>query len=165
MNEASESSESAQPAGTRVFSLATLLDTAQLASRIAKQVQPPQTIALTGTLGAGKTQLVRYLAAELGVPPESVTSPTYVLQHTYPGQLKIHHFDFYRIDSAAQVWDLGIDELFEQGCLVIIEWADKFLECLPEDHLTVTISQDSDAVRAATIRASGPRSQALLHRL
>ena len=49
----------------------------------------------------------------------------------------------------------SIDELFEQRSLVIIEWADKFSECLPEDHLSVSISQDADAIRTATIRAGG----------
>ena len=103
------------------YPLATLDDTRCLAEHLAQLLQPPLTIGLVGTLGAGKTQFVRFLVAALGVAAENVTSPTYVLQQTYLGSCKIHHFDFYRLDRAAQVWDLGIDELYEQPCIVLIE--------------------------------------------
>lgn len=165
MSEAFRHSSPGKSAANLVYPLPTLEATAELAKLIAQHVQPPLTIALVGTLGAGKTQWVRYLAGELGVAAESVTSPTYVLQQTYAGQFRIHHFDFYRLASAAQVWDLGIDELYEQRCLVIIEWADKFPECLPQDYLRVTLSQAEDEARTATLSAYGPCSHGLLQRL
>ncbi len=148
-----------------LFPLPTLEDTDALATLLAQHVQSPLTIGLVGTLGAGKTQFVRYLVAAMGVTSESVTSPTYVLQQTYVGRCKIHHFDFYRLESAAQVWDLGIDELYEQTCVVLIEWADKFPKCLPDDCLTIAITQASDGMRTAQFRGSGPNSNALLHAL
>ncbi len=147
------------------YPLATLEDTRCLAEHLAQLLQPPLTIGLVGTLGAGKTQFVRFLVAALGVAAENVTSPTYVLQQTYLGSCKIHHFDFYRLDRAAQVWDLGIDELYEQPCIVLIEWADKFPECLPDDCLTVVMTLTDHHSRWAGFRCSGPTSKTLLEHL
>lgn len=145
--------------------LPTLAATEKLAQQVAQCVQPPQTIALVGTLGAGKTQWVRFFMESLGVAAAQVTSPTYVLQHTYHGPWPIHHFDFYRLESIAQAWDLGIDELFEQPCVVLIEWADKFPACLPEDRLKIHLVEDRLAGRTARISASGSQSSRLLREL
>ncbi len=69
----------------KVVHLSSLAATRQLAVALAEHVQPPLTLALVGDLGAGKTQLVRFLAEATGVPAEEVTSPTYVLLHRYRG--------------------------------------------------------------------------------
>lgn len=142
--------------------LPTLAATELLARQVAQSIQPPLAIALVGTLGAGKTQWVRFFVESLGMAAGQVTSPTYVLQHTYHGPWPIHHFDFYRLESIAQVWDLGIDELFDQACVVLIEWADKFPECLPDDCLTIQLAEDQLGGRTAHITASGPRSAHIL---
>ncbi|MCA9133729.1 MAG: tRNA (adenosine(37)-N6)-threonylcarbamoyltransferase complex ATPase subunit type 1 TsaE [Planctomycetales bacterium] len=144
--------------------LPTLAATQRLAESLATACETPLTIALIGTLGAGKTQLVRFLCAALGSEAE-VTSPTYVLMQSYRGRAKIYHLDFYRLDAAAQVWDLGVDELYEQACLVVIEWADKFPQCLPPDHLTIRLTQSTGELRVAEVTASGPRSQQVLQQL
>lgn len=148
-----------------VFDLPTLAATEKLAQRVAELIAPPLTIALVGTLGSGKTQWTRFLLAKLGIAEGQVTSPTYVLQHTYPGPWPIHHFDFYRLESVAQVWDLGVDELFEQPCLVIIEWADKFPECLPDDCLTIELSEIHPSGRMAKLSAVGLHSSLVLQGL
>lgn len=145
--------------------LPTLAATEKLAQQVAQTIEPPLTIALVGTLGVGKTQWVRFFVESLGIAEAQVTSPTYVLQHTYHGAWPIHHFDFYRLESIAQVWDLGIDELFEQACVVLIEWADKFSECLPDDCLTIQLAEDRLTGRTAHIAASGPRSSRMLREL
>jgi tRNA threonylcarbamoyl adenosine modification protein YjeE len=145
--------------------LPTLAATEKLAQRMAQLIVPPLTIALHGTLGTGKTQWVRFLLGALGGATEQVTSPTYVLQHTYAGPWPIHHFDFYRLNSSAQVWDLGIDELFEQPCLILIEWADKFPECLPNDTLTLELTETQDNGRSARLTARGPNSDRILQQL
>jgi len=147
------------------YPLTTLDDTRRLAEQLAQHLQPPLTLALIGTLGAGKTQFVRFLVAALGVAAEDVTSPTYVLQQTYVGSCKIHHFDFYRLETAAQVWDLGIDELYEQPCIVLIEWADKFPECLPDDRLTIFITLSDQDSRRAELLGIGQNSRKLLQNL
>ena len=139
--------------------------TNELARTLAASLVSPMTIALNGTFGAGKTQLIRYFAEQLGVPPEEVTSPTYVLMQRYAGQAIIYHFDFYRLETDAQVWDLGIDELYEQPVINLIEWADKFPQCLPQDYLTIQIDQPADGSRRALISSNGPRSGELVANL
>lgn len=116
-----------------------------------------QVIALSGTLGAGKTQWTRFFCEAFGVSVEQVTSPTYVLLQRYIGERGvIYHFDFYRLENSAQVWDLGIDELFEQPVVILIEWGDKFTECLPDDHLAMHLEIQSDGKRVAHLQSHGP---------
>jgi len=115
-----------------------------------------QVIALSGTLGAGKTQWTRFFCEAFGVSVEQVTSPTYVLLQRYIGERGvIYHFDFYRLENSAQVWDLGIDELFEQPAVILIEWGDKFTECLPDDYLAVHLEIQSDGKRVAHLQSYG----------
>lgn len=139
--------------------------TRKLAEAVATCAGDQLTIALTGALGAGKTQWARYYAECLGVPKQQVTSPTYVLLQRYSGHRTIYHFDWYRLESTAQVWDLGIDELYEQPINVLIEWADKFPECLPPDCLTIHFVPMDDGGRSASVLAKGERSRAVLEKL
>ncbi len=113
------------------------------------------TIALNGTLGAGKTQFVRFFAEALGAMPENVTSPTYVLHQQYVGRTRIHHFDFYRLEHEAQVWDLGFDEVVESEAIILVEWARKFARCMPDDFLEVNLAADSAGVRSGEIVVHG----------
>jgi tRNA threonylcarbamoyladenosine biosynthesis protein TsaE len=148
--------------------LNSLSETQRLAQALAATVELPMLIALSGTLGTGKTQLVRFVAQALGVSAEEVTSPTYVLLQRYSGRYPIYHFDFYRLESAAEVWDLGIDELLEQSALIFVEWAEKFPECLPTDRLQMRLDPvegASEQCRLMSITASGPRTERLLSRL
>jgi tRNA threonylcarbamoyladenosine biosynthesis protein TsaE len=142
--------------------LASLADTDFLAERLASHLEVPMTLALSGALGAGKTQLARSLAAHLGVPADLVTSPTYVLVQRYRGRVIIYHLDFYRLQSVAEVWDLGIDEWLHEPVLTLIEWADKFPQALPDDALRCELVAEPDGTRTASFTASGPRSEAWL---
>ncbi len=142
--------------------------TRMFANRLAECLKPPMLIALSGTLGAGKTQLVRYTAAALNASEDEVSSPTYVLWQRYRGDCTIHHLDFYRLNSASEVWDLGFDELLEHDAILFVEWAEKFSECLPPDYLSVRLSLDDRAgpdSRVITLNSNGPNSQAVLEKL
>ncbi len=87
--------------------------------------------ALTGGLGAGKTHWTKGFVAGSGSTAE-VTSPTFGLVHVYEdGPTPLYHFDFYRLDSAAELLALGWDEYLDQGGIIVAEWADKFPELLP----------------------------------
>ncbi len=147
-----------------IVELPNLDATQALACKLADAIEVPQTIVLNGTLGVGKTQWIRFFSESLGASRGDVTSPTYVLHQLYRGRVSIHHFDFYRLDSIEEVWDLGIDELFEQPAVVLIEWADKFPDCLPDDHLEIQLTQHEHDGRRAEMIATGPRSTALLNR-
>src|SRR5262249_1516944 len=95
-------------------------------------------IALIGTLGAGKTYLVRAMAEGLGIPDRRVvSSPTFVLIQEYTGRLPIYHFDAYRLHSAAEFFDLGSAEYFEGDGVCLVEWGDRVLTCLPPERLDI----------------------------
>jgi tRNA threonylcarbamoyladenosine biosynthesis protein TsaE len=78
---------------------------------------------LEGELGAGKTTFVRGLARGLGVSGR-VQSPTFQLVRVYPGRIQLAHVDLYRLESGAELGDLGIDDLLEEG-VVAVEWGDR----------------------------------------
>ena len=142
--------------------------TRQLAFQFAKCIEPPIVLGLVGTLGTGKTQWMRFLAEALNGDPVDVTSPTYVLLQRYPAKYPIYHFDWYRLESESQVWDLGIDELYEQPVVVVVEWSDKFPACLPPSYVRVELeqtNQDRPQQRNAKIHAIGSRAQGVLNRL
>ncbi len=147
------------------YQLDDLQATNHMAQDLARVAKPPLTIAINGTLGAGKTQWIRFFAAHLGVPAGDVTSPTYVLHQQYHGLFRIHHFDFYRLESESQVWDLGVDELYEQNALILIEWASKFEGCLPNDRLTLDLYQNADGTRRAALSAVGAVAMQVLGKL
>ena len=117
-------------------------------------------ILLEGELGAGKTVLVRGMAR--GLDWESyVTSPTYCLVQTYEGRLPLHHVDLYRLESEAEIAELGLDELAAGGVLAV-EWAQKLGSLAPAEALKIALDYgDRDEIRHLTI--SGPT--ALVKRL
>lgn len=91
------------------------------------------TLALVGDLGAGKTHFSKGVVAGLG-SSNPVTSPTFTLVHEYSGgRLPVFHFDFYRLESADELLNIGWDDYLDAGGIVIVEWADKFPNLLPED--------------------------------
>ena len=84
-------------------------------------------LALFGPLGAGKTALVRGMAAGLDAPSTAVSSPTFVLIHEYHGRLPLAHVDLYRLPSARDIESIGLQEYLTGPTVAAIEWADKGL--------------------------------------
>jgi len=139
--------------------------TAQLGAAIAAAVTPGTVIALCGNLGAGKTRLVRGVAAALDVEQRLVTSPTFVLIQEYEGHLPVFHFDTYRLGSVDEFLDLGVEEYFDAGGLCLIEWADRVTEVLPDDYLKIEIEIAGETERNFQFTATGPASQNLSAKL
>lgn len=125
-------------------------------------------LALVGPLGAGKTVFVQGLAAGLGVDPEAVASPTFVIAHEHvaAGGRRFAHVDCYRVGSVAELESAGFLDLLEPGAVVAVEWGDRFEQALPADHLTVTFSRrpGEGSRRWLSAVASGPAAEALLAR-
>src|SRR3954466_10639993 len=103
--------------------VATESETARVGEALARVVGPGRVIGLVGTLGAGKTRLVRSIAEALGVDPRAISSPTFVLIHEYEGRMPIYHFDAYRLDGPDDFEALGASDYWAEGDgLCLIEW-------------------------------------------
>jgi tRNA threonylcarbamoyladenosine biosynthesis protein TsaE len=117
--------------------------TQDLGRTIGENASAGDVILLTGELGSGKTCLTQGIALGLGVEGY-VRSPTFVLMTRHHGRLTLHHVDLYRMSSAAEAWDLGLDEqLFGEG-ICVIEWADRAAELFSEDCLWVHLDYGQD---------------------
>ncbi|NNM86947.1 MAG: tRNA (adenosine(37)-N6)-threonylcarbamoyltransferase complex ATPase subunit type 1 TsaE [Phycisphaerae bacterium] len=130
---------------------------------------PGACIALDGILGVGKTQLVRGMAVGSQVQDCAlVCSPTYCLLNIYqadasrPGAKTLYHLDAYRVRDADQFAAVGFEELLEQQGLVVLEWASRVPNLLPEDHLAIVGTVEAEFSRRWCIRAGGPVSHRLL---
>lgn len=136
--------------------------TDRLGRCLARALRPGDVVALHGPLGAGKTRLVRSIATALGLAEQTVTSPTFVLVHEYDGPLPMYHIDAYRLRGSGEFLDIGGDELLWGGRVCLIEWAERIADLLPADHLRIDIAATGAASRRFRLKASGPRSRALL---
>ena len=121
------------------------LETTAFGERLGRTLQPGSTLLLVGDLGAGKTALVRGIAKGVGLDPDEVSSPTFVLVNEYRGRLTLHHADLYRVEGAA-VDDLGLEELSAGGGVLVIEWADRMPRPFA-DAVRITITNKGDNVR------------------
>lgn len=143
-----------QPRQVETHSVA---ETLALGARIGAALQPGMVIALEGTLGSGKTHLVKGIASGNGAPENvTVTSPTFVLVNEYPGRLHLYHIDVYRLRGADDLAALGFDEMVASGGAVVIEWADRVRALLPEDHLQIVIEITGAESRKFTLQPRGP---------
>lgn len=105
-----------------------------LGAETAAALGPGSVLALAGPLGAGKTHFCKGVVAGLGGDPAQVTSPTFTLVHEYAGgcRLPVFHFDFYRLDSPAELLAIGWDDYLDESAgVILVEWADKFPDLLP----------------------------------
>ncbi|WP_145175028.1 tRNA (adenosine(37)-N6)-threonylcarbamoyltransferase complex ATPase subunit type 1 TsaE [Gimesia aquarii] len=141
-----------------IFKSASESETQRLGVMLAKQLEPGAVIALNGNLGAGKTRLVQAIATALGVDPNEVNSPTFVLIQEYQGELPLYHFDTYRLKDTDEFLELGADDLLYADGVCLIEWADKVAEVLPRDLVQINIEHTSETARTFHFQGQGPRS-------
>jgi tRNA threonylcarbamoyladenosine biosynthesis protein TsaE len=94
-------------------------------------------VAMRGEMGVGKTAFTRGFASCFGIG--AVKSPTYTILNEYRGNTRIHHFDFYRIESEDDLYSIGYDDYIERDGYSIVEWSENIEDMIPSDALTVTI--------------------------
>jgi tRNA threonylcarbamoyladenosine biosynthesis protein TsaE len=105
-------------------------ETIELGRHVAAQLRRPCLILLIGNLGAGKTTMAKGIVAGLGVAPvDEVSSPTYTVIHEYGAD--VYHIDLYRLDTPEQVASLGLDEMFDRGAIMLVEWGEAYRKVLP----------------------------------
>lgn len=126
--------------------------TEAIAAELSLTLRGGECLALNGNLGAGKTQFVRGLVRGLGGPARSVSSPTFVLLHVYPGgRLTVFHLDAYRVAGADDFEGIGFPELLEQGGVVVVEWAERVRKLLPDRCIQVNIEPTGQTSRTIQI--------------
>jgi len=115
--------------------------------------------ALTGDLGAGKTQFVKGVVAGLESGAE-VTSPTFVLVHEYEGgRLPVYHFDFYRLDNSDAVLRLGFDDYVFGDGVSLIEWADRYPDLVPKEAKWLFFEMEGENTRVVTETIGNRKTQ------
>jgi tRNA threonylcarbamoyladenosine biosynthesis protein TsaE len=130
-------------------------DTRAIGEGVASVLVAGDVVLLTGDLGAGKTVLAQGIAAGLGVT-DRVVSPTFALVREYTGRVPMHHLDVYRLDHLQEAIDLGLEELLDDG-VVVVEWGEGVRELLPADRLEITLTLDDvdEDARRLVIEAYG----------
>ena len=111
------------------FRTRSVAGTLALGETIAEILRPPKLVILSGEVGAGKTTLVKGIAAALGAAvTEDVPSPTFTLVHEYEGPtIHLFHLDLYRLETEEQIAVLGLEEMIsEPNALVLVEWGERF---------------------------------------
>jgi tRNA threonylcarbamoyladenosine biosynthesis protein TsaE len=108
---------------------------------------------LHGDLGAGKTLFTKGIASFHGIDPGRITSPTFALVQRHSGGNRVlYHIDLYRIDDERELAELGIEEMEEEGAVLVVEWAEKLGRRRREDAIDVVLEAVSENRRRITIR-------------
>ena len=140
----------------QTFTTASAEETDAVGRRIGEGLRPGDAVLLIGPLGAGKTCLVRGIAAALGVAPVAVHSPSFTLVNEYAGRdgLRVVHADGYRLVDDAPLDDLGLEEAQAEGAILLMEWPRGFTPLDPDRAWRVEIAVDGEDRR--TIRVTTP---------
>ena len=127
------------------INITTLADLPAAAQELVRLFPDKKIFAFYGEMGAGKTTFITALCKHMGVA-DSISSPTFSIVNEYESELgdTIYHFDFYRIKTLSEAYDLGYEDYFYSQAFCFIEWPEKIEELLPEDCVKVTFSKDGD---------------------
>jgi tRNA threonylcarbamoyl adenosine modification protein YjeE len=138
----------------RKLALDNMSATDALGACIARGLATGDCVALEGDFGAGKTTLARAILRALGVR-EAVPSPTFTLVQTYETAcFPVRHYDFYRIENAHEIEELGLDEALAEGA-VLAEWPERAGRGIPDDALHVSLAIENETTRLAALKGPG----------
>ncbi|HEY1802337.1 MAG TPA: tRNA (adenosine(37)-N6)-threonylcarbamoyltransferase complex ATPase subunit type 1 TsaE [Terriglobales bacterium] len=138
---------------TREFTTHSAEETIALGRELAEMLSPPKLVLLRGDLGAGKTTLVKGIAAAFhAAEEEDVTSPTFTLIHEYRGPAAtLYHIDLYRVDTPRQLETLGLDDLIAENSILLIEWGEKFARFEREKDIEIALDRLDENDRKITV--------------
>ena len=130
-------------------------ETRAFGERLARQLRAGDVLLLEGNLGAGKSELTRGIARGLGVT-DTVTSPSFTILNVYEdGRVPLYHFDWYRLQSAEELYEMGMDEYLGGDGVAVVEWPSQCPEAIPEDCLEVAIEPLGESERRLTLTPRG----------
>jgi tRNA threonylcarbamoyladenosine biosynthesis protein TsaE len=132
--------------------------TREIALSVGEKLRGGDVLALSGELGSGKTCFTGGLASGLGVDERyRITSPTFTLINEYPARYKLYHFDVYRLNGYSEFEDLGYEEYFCCGGVVVIEWAEKIAQILPAETIFINFEYVDENKRKIIVK--GPENR------
>jgi tRNA threonylcarbamoyladenosine biosynthesis protein TsaE len=128
-------------------------ETIALGRTLVNLLTPPRIVLLRGDLGAGKTTLVKGIAAGFQAASEDdVTSPTFTLVHEYRGpEANLYHIDLYRVDTPRQLETLGLDDLISENSVLLIEWGEKFPRFVRERDVEIVLERVGENARKVRV--------------
>ena len=130
-------------------------ETRKLGAKLAEQLQAGDVVLLEGELGAGKSELARGVARGLGVQ-ETVTSPSFTILNVYEsGRVPLYHFDWYRLESSGELYELGMDEYLGGDGIALVEWPDRCPDAVPADCLRIRIDAEGENTRRIGMEPEG----------
>lgn len=128
------------------FTSKSLAQTEDIARKLIQTFTKGSVIELEGNLGVGKTYFVKSFCKQLGI--ENSSSPSFSIVNEYQSDIKIFHFDFYRINKVEELYDIGFDDyLNDQDSIIFIEWGELFEEVLPKQRFKLSINMNKDNSR------------------
>jgi tRNA threonylcarbamoyladenosine biosynthesis protein TsaE len=133
-------------------------ETMKIGEKIGQQLKSGDILSLEGTLGSGKTTLVKGVAHALEIK-ELVTSPTFTIMSVYDGRLKLYHIDLYRLNDPSELDYLGLSDMMYQDGVSLIEWGEKALDELPTDTVRIKLSINQDGSRTIDITSLQDNAQ------
>ena len=126
-------------------------ETRALGEEVAERLQPGDVVVLEGELGAGKSELARGIAKGLGVT-ETVTSPSFTILNVYEsGRCPLYHFDWYRLESEDELYELGMDEYLGGDGIAVVEWAERCPDAVPEKRIRIRLEVTGEETRRIEI--------------
>lgn len=135
-----------------IIKINSIADYPDAAREFVEQMGERRIFAFYGKMGAGKTTFIKSICEELGVE-DTINSPTFAIVNEYETreQNTIFHFDFYRIKSLAEVYNMGYEEYLYSGSVCFMEWPELVEELLPDECTRVDIEENEDGTRTVTI--------------
>ena len=130
-------------------------ETRAFGRRLAEQLRPGDVLLFYGNLGAGKSEMTRGIAEGLGVSGP-VTSPSFTIMNVYDdGRIPLYHFDWYRLESVEELYEMGMDEYLGGDGVAVVEWPTQCPEAIPDTHLAVTLKPVGESDREITLTPMG----------
>ncbi|WP_353181380.1 tRNA (adenosine(37)-N6)-threonylcarbamoyltransferase complex ATPase subunit type 1 TsaE [Parapedobacter lycopersici] len=134
-----------------VIEIAHLAALSDAAAKLLDAAGTRRVLLFYGPMGAGKTTLIKAICGQLGVT-DATASPTFSIVNEYTTPRgPVYHFDFYRIKSEQEAFDLGYEEYFYSGNYCFVEWPEKIAGLLPPDAVSVRIDAEADGKRTCTV--------------
>jgi len=123
-------------------------ETQALGRHLTEMLPDRGVVLLIGELGAGKTTLTKGIVEGRGIASaDNVSSPTFTLIHEYGEPVGVYHVDLYRLNTLDEARRLGLEDLFEQPALILVEWGERFPELLPEQRIEIRLSHKGEETR------------------